>query len=161
LPLRFKKLHPAAILPSKTHDDDLGWDLFAVQDVRLEASSVTGIRTGIGVQFPPGYGGLIRGRSGLAMEKWIDPVAGVIDGGYHGEIVVLMNHIRESFGCHPNSVYLQAGQKIAQMVIVPIVPCVAVEVGGDEPWPPNRGDAGGEGGSGGVRGSKGFGSSGK
>ncbi|MFP5204889.1 MAG: dUTP diphosphatase [Acidobacteriota bacterium] len=118
--LRVKRLDPAACLPVVAHPgEDLGYDLFALENVALAPRATARVRTGIAVEArDPRTGAplglLVRDRSSMAA-RGIATTGGVIDAGYRGEILVLMTNL----GVDP--VELRAGDKIAQMVPVPIL----------------------------------------
>jgi dUTP pyrophosphatase len=109
--VKVKKLHPDAKQPSYAHPSDegeLGADLYSVESLDLLPGQIKAVSTGVALEFPPGWGGLIEDRSGLAL-KGVCTLAGVIDSGFRGEIkVVLIN-----LGSTPYSV--QVGDRIAQM----------------------------------------------
>ena len=107
-------LDPGAIMPTRAHDLDAGLDLYSpVEAVVYHDDSLT-IDTGVHVQIPNGYVGMIKSKSGLNVKYGITS-EGVIDAGYTGSMVVkLYNHSE-------NPVYIKKGQKISQLVIVPIV----------------------------------------
>lgn len=113
--LRFKRLSPAAVAPSKAHSDDAGYDLCAAEAARLGPGERASVGTGIAVAIPDGHAGLVLPRSGLAAKHGIALVnsPGLIDAGYRGELrVLLLNTDRNaSFDVSP-------GQRIAQLVIV-------------------------------------------
>lgn len=160
--LKIKKLHTDAILPTKANPGDLGYDLYALVDTELTAERVTLVSTGIACNFPKGYGALLRDRSSVATKKEVFVVAGVIDEGYTGEVKValynpgrLVEVKRETTPyMHPLStkitysgnLMVKKGEKIAQMILVPVVDFPLEEV--TELTNTQRGD-------------KGFGSSGK
>jgi dUTP pyrophosphatase len=113
--LKFLKLHPAAQLPSRGSAGAAGLDLFSVEAVRLGAGARAMVRTGLSVAIPRGFYGRIAPRSGLAVRHGLDVLAGVIDSDYRGEIVcALVNHGREALT-------LEAGQRIAQLIIEAII----------------------------------------
>ena len=118
--LRVKLLDPAARAPVVAHPgEDLGYDLFALQSVRLAPRATVKVRTGIAVEARhPGSGAalglLVRDRSSMAA-RGIATTAGVIDAGYRGEILILMTNLGEAM------VEINAGEKIAQMVPVPVL----------------------------------------
>lgn len=95
--LKVKKLDPRAVLPSVAFaGEDIGYDIFALEDTVLKYGQVTKVRTGIAAQVAPDnykikFGLLIRDRSSMA-SKGIVTSGGVIDFGYTGEIVVLMTN---------------------------------------------------------------------
>src|SRR5690348_13923016 len=86
--LKVKKLHPDAIIPTKSRRTDFGYDLYALEDTVLEPGRVTKVRTGIGFRFPRGFGGILKDRSGVATKIEVQTVAGVIDNEYTGEVMV-------------------------------------------------------------------------
>jgi dUTP pyrophosphatase len=118
--LRVKLLEAGARAPVVAHPgEDLGYDLFALESVALEPRVTMKVRTGISVEARhpetgAALGLLVRDRSSMAA-RGIATTAGVIDAGYRGEILVLMTNLGEAV------VELKAGEKIAQMVPVPIL----------------------------------------
>jgi dUTP pyrophosphatase len=118
--LRVKLLEAGARLPAVAHPgEDLGYDLFALDAVRLEPRVTVKVRTGIAVEArhpetgaPLGL--LVRDRSSMAA-RGLATTGGVIDAGYRGEILVLMTNLGA------DTVELKAGEKIAQMIPVPVL----------------------------------------
>ena len=136
--LKVRKLSPNAVLPTVAHPgEDIGYDLYSCEDVTLQAHGAAGVHTGIAIEFLPIAGGIVKTRSGMAKKRLMCN-AGVIDAGYRGEIIVLM----ENLGDEPYTI--RRGDKIAQLLEHPFL---AGEVVEDE-----LSEA--------VRGAKGFGSSG-
>ena len=123
--LRFAKTSPDAVVPTRAHGDDAGLDLRAIETVKLEAGARASVGTGLAVEIPPGHAGLVLPRSGLAARHGIALVnaPGLIDPGYRGELrVLLLNTDRdEAFEVSP-------GDRIAQLLLVPFVSAVPVEV---------------------------------
>jgi dUTP pyrophosphatase len=102
-----------AQLPTKAHDSDAGYDLFASACVNIPAHGSALVTTAIKLDIPDGYYGRIASRSGLAVKHNLEVGAGVIDNGYHGEIMVLLRN-------HGNAVYtVVPGDKIAQIILEP------------------------------------------
>ena len=122
LTIGFCKLEEGATIPSKAHEDDLGFDLHALESVILAPGEVTKVRTGIATQFPPWCGGLIRDRSGVATKRGVFVVAGVIDTQYTGEIIVAFQNPTGQ------PVKFEAGDRIAQMIITPVIPVQPEEI---------------------------------
>lgn len=133
--LRCKKLHPDAILPVKAHKTDAGYDLFALGCGQIDAGGVLKIPTGIAIAIPAGYVGIISDRSGVG-SKGIKVMGGVVDHGYTGDITVCLANINGRNYSHA----INKGDKIAQIVIMPIFQGEVVEV--DELDDSARGDKG-------------------
>lgn len=115
----FKKLNAGAVVPSYGSEFAAGADLYACLDGDLEIQPHTTavIPTGIALELPVGYAGLIYARSGLATKKGLAPAnkVGVVDCDYRGEVkVAIHNHSQI-----PQTV--SAGERIAQLVIAPYV----------------------------------------
>ncbi len=143
--LRVKRLEEGARVPAVAHPgEDLGYDVFALEGVVLAPRATVKVRTGIAVEArhpetgaPLGL--LVRDRSSMAA-RGLATTGGVIDAGYRGEILIVMTNLGDA------AVELQAGEKIAQMVPVPVLTGPVQEVETLEAS---------------VRAAKGFGSSGK
>ena len=113
--LNVKKLSPDAILPTVAHPgEDIGYDLYSAEDVTIPARGAAGVHTGIAIQFVPVAGGIVKTRSGMARKRLMCN-AGVIDAGYRGEVIVLM----ENLGEEPYSI--RKGDKIAQLLEHPFL----------------------------------------
>lgn len=111
-----KLLDPDLPVPGHARPGDAGVDLHARQAVALAAGEWATVPTGIAVAIPEGHAGLVVPRSGLAARHGIGVVngPGLIDSGYRGEVaVILVNHGSES-------VTLERGDRIAQLVVVPV-----------------------------------------
>lgn len=94
------------------HESDAGIDLVSCHMVNLPSGMHSLVRTGIAVEPPPGYFGLILPRSGMAAQG-VGILAGVIDQGYRGEIIVhMINH-------SSTSLRFPVGLRIAQLAILP------------------------------------------
>ena len=117
--VRFKKLDSRATMPTYGTKYAAGADLYAVcdADVTIEPGQTVLMHTGIAMEIPEGYVGLVYARSGLACKRGLAPAnkVGVIDADYRGEIMVaLYNH-------GSTSQTLSHGERIAQMVIAPFL----------------------------------------
>jgi dUTP pyrophosphatase len=124
--LRVRLLHEDAVLPTRAHADDAGLDLVAVEGATLAPGGGRAtIGTGIAVEVPLGWAGLVCPRSGLAARHGIGVVngPGVIDAGYRGELRVVLSNSDpvESFSIQP-------GDRIAQLVLTPVLLADVVEV---------------------------------
>ena len=116
--IRVKKLKPNAILPTYGSAEAAGADLYACLDdtILIQPGESVFVPTGLAMEIPRGYAGLIYARSGLACKRGLAPAnkVGVIDSDYRGEfIVVLYNH-----GAVPQEI--SHGERIAQLVITPV-----------------------------------------
>lgn len=137
--LKVKKLSPDAVLPSVAHPgEDIGYDLYSAEDVTIPARGAAGVHTGIAIEFVPTAGGIVKTRSGLAKKRLMCN-AGVIDAGYRGEVIVLMENLADE----PYAV--RKGDKVAQLLEHPFLAGEVVEAELSEA----------------ARGVKGFGSSGQ
>jgi dUTP pyrophosphatase len=93
--LKVKLLHPEARLPTVAHPgDDLGYDLYAIEDVTLHPGKPVKVRTGIAVEGPVGVGFILGDRSSMAA-KGVTYAGGRIDAGYRGEILVCLININQ------------------------------------------------------------------
>lgn len=107
-------LDPGAIMPTRAHETDAGLDLYSTDDVIIDPGESHTFDTGVHIELPPNTAGFIKSKSGLNVKHGITS-EGVIDVGYTGSIAVkLYNH-----GKFP--VYIGKGQKISQLVILPII----------------------------------------
>jgi len=109
--LKFKKINPLGVAPTKDRDSDAGIDLYAVGRIKLASGNREAISTGYAVAIPNGYYGQIEERSGFSMRNTLKLKAGVIDSEYRGEIKVVF----QNCGSYPEEI--EAGEKIAQIVI--------------------------------------------
>ena len=115
--VRYQKLDARAVEPAYGSSSAAGADLYAVMDapLTLEAGKTVLVHTGLSVEIPDGFVGLVCARSGLATKRGLAPAnkVGVIDSDYRGEVMVaLHNH-----GC--DSQTIEHGERIAQLVLVP------------------------------------------
>ena len=116
--IKVKKLRFDAVIPTYGSEDAAGADLYACIDKELtvEPGQSVFVPTGLSMQIPKGYAGLIYARSGLACKRGLAPAnkVGVIDSDYRGEIIVVLhNH-----GHQPQ--IIAHGERIAQLVITPV-----------------------------------------
>ena len=124
--IRVKKVRDSAIMPTYGSVGAAGADLYACMDadVIIEPGKTVFIPTGLSMEIPVGYAGLIYARSGLACKRDLAPAnkVGVIDSDYRGEfIVALHNH-----GIEAQTI--SHGERVAQLVITPVVTPVYLEV---------------------------------
>ena len=107
------KLDPGAYMPERAHPADAGLDLRSPVNGFVPSFGSTIIDTGVHVEIPEGYVGMLKSKSGLNVKHGLTS-EGVIDSGYTGSIVVkLYNHSSKEY-------LVQKGDKISQLVIMPI-----------------------------------------
>lgn len=109
--LKIQKLDKNAKIPSYAHEGDAGLDLFALNKTEIKKGDFFAIPTGISMEIPKGYVGLIWDKSGLSINNGLKVLGGVIDSGYRGEIKVGMINLGNS-----NHVF-ESGDKISQILI--------------------------------------------
>lgn len=110
-----------AKVPTKANINDAGFDLYSVLDTVIPPKQRKTVRTGIAIQMPDHLAGLIWPRSGLSVKQGIDVLAGVVDSGYRGEIMVCLYNTSDEV------VGINTGDRIAQ-IIFQEVPRVSMEV---------------------------------
>jgi dUTP pyrophosphatase len=107
--------HPDARLPTRAHADDAGLDLRSIENIEIPPGERRRVRTGLRVAIPPGHGGLVLPRSGLALRSGLTLLnsPGLIDPGYRGDVDVIAHNT----DLH-EPVRLSVGDRIAQLVLV-------------------------------------------
>lgn len=138
--LNIKKIREGAKVPTYAHHNDAGFDLFAVDEIKIPAGGRVLVGVGIAMEIPDGYVGLVWDKSGLSNTHGLKTLGGVVDAGYRGEVKVGLINLSL------NEYTVGAGHKVAQMLIQKIEHVEVVEVAEL---------------SGTVRGDGGFGSTGK
>lgn len=140
--IQFQRLSEKATLPARAHEGDAGMDLCAAEAASIGPGQRVQVGTGLAVEIPEGWAGMVLPRSGLALKNGISLVnaPGLIDPGYRGEIRVLLLNTDAS-----SEFKVAVGDRVAQLVLTPFSTARPVEAGGL---------------SGSERGSAGFGSSG-
>lgn len=109
--LRIKKLQEEAITPGYALPGDAGMDLYSTEHRAIGPGERAMIETGIAMEIPLGYVGLIWEKSGLAVKHGIQTMGGVIDSGYRGEVVVTVYNASEK--THT----FEKGDKVGQILI--------------------------------------------
>ena len=142
--IKFVKTHPDAILPTKAFSDDNCWDLYAVEDVVIPRSGELfgSVKIGSGVvpvglsvgYITPGYGFVIKGRSGLGFKHGIQPHFGEIDNAYRGDLGIKLYNLTDT------SYIVKKGDRIAQFKIEKVYESEVSFI--DTPIPSNRGEGG-------------------
>lgn len=124
LEVRFERIDPWVIVPTRASRGDAGYDLYSSHTgiVTLEPGQRQLFPTGIALAIPEGYVGLVKPRSGLALWKGIHVLGGVIDSGYRGDVgVILLNTSNE-----PQ--IIGEGERVAQLLIQPVMEVELLEV---------------------------------
>jgi dUTP pyrophosphatase len=136
--LQVRLLHPAAVAPRRAHDHDAGYDLASVEDFTLWPARRRTVGTGVAIALPPGVAGLVTPRSGLASRHGITIVnaPGLVDPGYRGELRVTLLNTGDA------PYVARAGDRIAQLVLVPFVAPEVRVVDGLDDGPDGRGQLG-------------------
>ena len=109
--IKFQKILDEAIIPHYAHPGDAGMDIFSAEETVIKEGERKNIRTGLKMELPEGFVGLVWDKSGLALKNGIKTMAGVIDSCYRGEIGIVLANLSEQ-DCK-----IEKGQKIAQMLI--------------------------------------------
>lgn len=124
--VNIKKLNPNAIIPTYGTEFAAGADLYAcIEDnIVIPAHSTSFIHTGIALEIPAGFAGLIYARSGLACKKGLAPAnkVGVIDSDYRGEIMIALHNHTD------NDLFITNGERIAQLIVTPYITANFIEV---------------------------------
>lgn len=120
--LYIKKLSANAKIPTFAHSTDAGMDFYCLEALTVLPMTRVQVGTGIAVQIPEGYVGLMWDKSGLSHKKGLKTLGGVIDAGYRGEVFIGIVNL----GAEP--IVFEAGDKIAQMLIQKVEHPEIVEV---------------------------------
>lgn len=100
--------------PERAHYNDAGADVFSLNDYDINPGESIKVPLGFGLEIPDGYVGFIFSKSGLVSQGLVSELA-PIDSGYRGEIhAILTNHTKKNY-------VINRGQKIAQLVILPVI----------------------------------------
>ena len=123
--VKFVKLKDNAIVPTYGTEFSAGADLYALPDsaIKIDAGETVLIHTGIAMQIPDGYAGMIFARSGIATKRGLAPAnkVGVIDSDYRGEIMVALHNHSDK------TQEIASGERVAQLVIMPYITAEFVE----------------------------------
>ena len=115
--VKFKKLTDKAIKPTFGTEFSAGADLYSTEKVVIGIGETKLIKTGLALEIPVGYVGLIYARSGLATKRGLAPAnkVGVIDSDYRGEIMVALHNHTD------RTQTVEGGERVAQLAIVPFL----------------------------------------
>ncbi len=109
--IKAAKLFEDALLPTRKHPDDAGMDFYAAENLEIPPHSFGTVQTGVTLEIPAGYVGLMMPKS--RNEHLLG--AGVVDAGYQGEIMIKIANIKDEPLC------ITAGMAVAQMLLLPVV----------------------------------------
>ena len=116
--VRIKKLDERAIMPTYGTEYSAGADLYSIEgDITIAPHTTILVHTGLALEIPDGYCGLIFARSGLATKRGLAPAnkVGVIDADYRGEVMVALHNHTDS------PATIAQGERVAQLAIVPFL----------------------------------------
>ncbi len=113
--LKIKKLNKDAKVPKYAHFNDAGIDLYCIKKTTIAPRQRVLVETGIAMQIPLGFAGLIWDKSGLSTKYGLHVFAGVIDATYRGEIKILL------YNSSSKAFTFEKGDKISQMLIQPVM----------------------------------------
>lgn len=118
--LKFKKLHPDAIVPTYGTEHAAAFDLYALEAVTAQWGRAV-VKTGLAFEIPKGCAMFIKPRSGLAFNQGVEAFQGTIDSDYRGEVKVLLTTSDTE-----QDITVKKGDRIAQAIVIP-VPKVSFE----------------------------------
>lgn len=120
--LKVKKLHEDAKLPTHGHPGDAGMDFYCLEDVLFPPGKQERVRTGVAIEIPEGYVGLIWDKSSISFNLGLKIMGGVIDSGFRGEVTMNLLNVSDK------EVLMTKDHKIAQMIIQKFEYCDILEV---------------------------------
>lgn len=119
--IKIKKLHTDAKIPTYGNPGDAGMDIYANEDVVFLPGEQKRVHTGIAVEIPDGYVGLVWDKSGISFNQGLKIMGGVIDAGFRGELVISMINLSKT------EQTIEKGHKCTQMLIQPVAQCDIIE----------------------------------
>ena len=120
--LKFMKLSKNAETPEYILGSDVGFDLKAIEDVNLFPLEQKTVRTGIAMEIPEGYVGLVRDRAGIVQKMNVHTVAGTFDSGFRGEVSIMLVNMNDK------TVGIEKGMRVAQIILLPVARAKIEEV---------------------------------
>jgi len=111
--IEIMRLDSDAILPTRAHSNDAGLDLYGLENQTIEPGQGKMLRTGVAMAIADGFVGQVADRSSYA-RKGLKTAGGIIDAGYRGEVQIIMRNLTNA------PIHLEKGDRIAQLLIVPI-----------------------------------------
>ncbi len=120
--LNFLKISKDAEAPEYALNTDAGFDLKALENVSIFPFDQKKVSTGIAIEVPEGYVGIVRDRAGIVQKMNVHTVAGTFDSGFRGEVSIMLVNMNDK------TVEIEKGMRIAQIILVPIVKAKITEV---------------------------------
>lgn len=122
--IQIKKLRDTAVIPTRGSEKAAGYDLYATANYDIAPHSTVKVGTGISIALPDNSFGAIFARSGLATKKGLRPAncVGVCDSDYRGEYIVPLHNDTDEM------MSIEAGERIAQLIVMPFIPVEFEEV---------------------------------
>lgn len=120
--VKFKRLNEKAVMPTKAHPTDAGFDLTASKTTNIPARGRALIPTDIAMAIPEGYYGMVVGRSGNTIKRGLVGQTGIIDAGYRNGIGIM------AFNTTEEDIVVEYGERAGQIVLMPILVCELEEV---------------------------------
>jgi dUTP pyrophosphatase len=120
--LNFLKLSKNAEAPEYAFATDAGFDLKAIENVSFFPFEQKTVRTGIALEIPEGYVGIVRDRAGIVQKMDVHTVAGTFDSGFRGEVSIILVNLNDK------TIEIEKGMRIAQIILVPIAKAKISEV---------------------------------
>lgn len=122
--IQIKRLRDTAVIPTKGSEKAAGYDLYATANYDIAPHSTVKVGTGISIALPDNSFGAIFARSGLATKKGLRPAncVGVCDSDYRGEYIVPLHNDTDEM------MSIEAGERIAQLIVMPFIPVEFEEV---------------------------------
>ena len=114
--VKFMKLHPEAKVPSNAYADDVGYDVYAVEDISIPYGMTQEINVGLAIECPSGYYFTIDTRGGHGMQGKVVH-RGIVDPGYRGRITIHFRNISHDLANNKGMpFYIKKGDKVAQLL---------------------------------------------
>ena len=120
--LQIKLLSENATMPKRANEFDSGLDLYVSETVKIPPQTTKLVKTDVAIKLPYGYEGQVRPRSGKSLKTKLRVALGTIDYTYHKEIGIITDNISDK------PIIVQKGERLAQLVIVPVSYMQPVEV---------------------------------
>jgi dUTP pyrophosphatase len=120
--LNFMKVSKDAKNPEYAMESDAGFDLTSNENVSFFPMEQKAVRTGIVIEIPKGYVGIVRDRAGIVQKMNVHTLAGTFDSGFRGEVSIMLVNMSDE------TTEIEKGMRIAQMILVPVVMAKLSEV---------------------------------